>query len=493
MTMPNVDQMRAQSLIALAKNGFDADLSDAELGILTDSAASSDPVYADSGAPKPEVRAGLIRWILTDPGAASYLDAKGLRARCVTVTGDLDLSNQAIDVPIVCWVCDFPGQIVLDFARTKTIYLTGATLEKGLTADGAIVAGLLSMVAAVSNGPVNLQRVMIQGDLDLSQTQLNNEKSGLIAFEGKVAGSIYLRQEFCCTASVELYNSWIGGILDCTGADIGNFLLYNATIQNEFFWYGIKDPARIYLDLSDAKVKRMRDDKASWPSPEQLMLDGFQYDELVLHQKPKPDELTKSSLPQEIAITADQRVAWLLRQKSDDVLKPQPWMQLRKALEARGDDDGARHVVFRLQRERALRQPRPARWWQIAFAWLQESPLRILYTIALVVLMGGAVFGWAASVGAMAPTEHEAYKEWAGKQPIGSAYPKLNPLVYSLENALPLVKLGQDDKWAPNPNFNSGNSPFIYALLVGSRWFLILSGWVQATVLAAALSDRFKS
>jgi hypothetical protein len=92
----------------------------------------------------------------------------------------------------------------------------------------------------------------------------------------------------------------------------------------------------------------------------------------------------------------------------------------------------------------------------------------------------------------MAPTERDAYVNWAtGKAPV-SAYPRFQPFVYSLENSLPLVKLGQDDRWAPDPGFQSWGHMLVYWLLMWSRWILILMGWLQATVLAAAVSDRFK-
>lgn len=491
--MPNVDDIRAQGLVALAKDRYAADLSEAEIKVLTDSAACSDPGGLDSNAPRPEVRAGLIRWMLTDQDAAKLMDAKGLRARCVTVTGDLDLGDRTIEIPIDCWVCDFTGQIILDSARTKAIYLTGGTLEKGLTASAATVGGLLSIVAVVSKGTVNLERATIQGSLDLSQSQMLNEEHGLVAYECNISGNVHLRQKFYSAGPVELYNARIAGNLDCSGADVGNLSLYNATIQNEMFWLGITNPSRPWLDLSSAKVKRLRDDKESWPAKGSLVLTGFQFEELVLHQRPNDRQLTDSLLPAEIPFSVDDRADWFLRQSDEQALRPQIWMYFRDKLEANGDDEGARHTDFRFQLARAQKQSKLTRWRQIAFAWLQESPLRILYTIVLVVAAGWAVFGYAAAMGAMAPTDHEAYTEWARKEPIGSAYPKLNPLMYSLENALPLVKLGQDDKWAPDPNFGSPYSSLIYALLVWSRWFLILSGWVQATVLAAALSSRFKS
>jgi hypothetical protein len=66
------------------------------------------------------------------------------------------------------------------------------------------------------------------------------------------------------------------------------------------------------------------------------------------------------------------------------------------------------------------------------------------------------------------------------------------------------VKLGMDDKWSPDPDHQP--QPWVqnvdwlkwtaffnwYWFLVVSRWFLILTGWIQATVFIAAVADRFK-
>jgi hypothetical protein len=85
---------------------------------------------------------------------------------------------------------------------------------------------------------------------------------------------------------------------------------------------------------------------------------------------------------------------------------------------------------------------------------------------------------------------------------VSPLYPKYQPFVYTLENAVPLVKLGMDDKWTPNPSPEFCRPwfpklPYLffvstYGILVFTRWFLIVWGWAQATILAAAVADRFK-
>ena len=128
----------------------------------------------------------------------------------------------------------------------------------------------------------------------------------------------------------------------------------------------------------------------------------------------------------------------------------------------------------------------------IAFAWLEEAPGRIWRSIACVLLLGWLVFGYAGSHGALAPTETEAYKAFIAGSPLPSAYPTLNPFVYTLDNAVPLVKLGQDEKWAPDRRYRGTNWFTDYWFLVWSRVVLVYLGWFQAGVLGAALLRRFK-
>ena len=73
-----------------------------------------------------------------------------------------------------------------------------------------------------------------------------------------------------------------------------------------------------------------------------------------------------------------------------------------------------------------------------------------------------------------------------------AAYPRFNPFIYSLENDLPLVKSGLGDKWEPDQTYKSKNPVVSYQALRWARVLLILCGWFQATVLAAAIGSRFK-
>jgi hypothetical protein len=158
------------------------------------------------------------------------------------------------------------------------------------------------------------------------------------------------------------------------------------------------------------------------------------------------------------------------------------------------------------------------RWLRKAFAWLEKNPLRICYSILFFLTLGTLVFAGAARSGAMIETVQtqpamiasyfEIVKGTPRKpdesiKPVSVHYTSFQPFIYTLENAVPLLKLGMDERWMPDlqhqplPWCRTGwlnglkwfNS---YGFLVWFRWALIVSGWVQATILAAALANRFK-
>lgn len=85
----------------------------------------------------------------------------------------------------------------------------------------------------------------------------------------------------------------------------------------------------------------------------------------------------------------------------------------------------------------------------------------------------------------MVPTEKEAYQQFkylATEGQVPAHYPTFSAPVYSLENSLPLVKLGQAAKWQPDP------APDGWAWV---RWFLrgqILLGWLLATLFVAGVN-----
>jgi hypothetical protein len=207
-------------------------------------------------------------------------------------------------------------------------------------------------------------------------------------------------------------------------------------------------------------------------------------------------------------------------------------MQLRDLLERKGNRKGAKYVLFRLSCLQAERKEfHPLRWlfkvlsrlrtircvwpyfrhpnrsWSIVFAWLEEKPIRICWSIAFTLTVGTLIFAGAFSSGAMLPSvqiQPNAVQPNGESKILSAHYPLSQSFLYTLENAVPLVKLGMDEKWMPDPKhepqpwfpqfrwldwlgwFNS------YWFLVAIRVLLICLGWFQAGVLGAALLRRFK-
>jgi hypothetical protein len=305
-------------------------------------------------------------------------------------------------------------------------------------------------------------------------------------------------------------------------------------VKGDLIWQRIEKSKETALNLVSAQVKNLRDDQKSWLEEGKLQLDGLVYEELTLHDATSDEEIKTAKLSPERPLELKERIGWILRQPDDRHARPQPWMQLRDLLERKGDRKGAKYVLFRFRRLQAEgKEFHPFRWlynllfrletfrrvWPyfrhpnricaIVFALLEEKPIRICWSIAFTLTVGTMIFAGAFSSSAMIASV-EVQPNALLPIPSGESrnlsvhYPLSQPFLYTLENAVPLVKLGMDEKWMPDPKhkpqpwfpqfrwldwlgwFNS------YWFLVMSRVLLIFLGWFQAGVLGAALLRRFK-
>jgi hypothetical protein len=553
--MPLLDQIRSNKLIELARARFGPELSESEQKILRDSASSLDLPEPNENAARPELCAAFLRWLATDLETAPQIDPKGLRVYGFTLSDKLDLEASRISVRLDFRRCSAKGEINLEQAATQDILFLNSTLEggQGFRADSIDVHGVLQLKGSRFSGEIRLGGARIKGDLECDGAKLEvKEGNALFADGAEIGGDLFLREGFEAGGGIRLLGAKIKGDLSCCGAKLkvtkgsalladgaeiggnalfsGNFeatgkislrgtriggeiAFYNAAVEQidctnldasgDLYWMGVRKSSATSLDLRGASVKNLRDDEESWPQKGNLFLNGLTYAELTLHA-PASGQLTgKKRLPMPLQLDAKEgtkkRIQWLKRQPDDQCFKPQPWMQLSSYLEARGQHREAKHVLCEQRCLQAHhRWPGKwfwARWPAIVFAYLQEVLARIFISIAITLLLGTLIFSGAHQSGAMMQTDDKAAAEH---------YPPFQPFIYTLENALPLVKLGMDGKWTPNPGhtpqpwfpehpsldwlrvFNS------YWFLADSRWLLIFLGWFQAAVLGAALLGRFK-
>jgi hypothetical protein len=282
----------------------------------------------------------------------------------------------------------------------------------------------------------------------------------------------------------------IGGDLDCTGAGFGGGLnAARATIGGTLFWKGIIDPNHAGLNLENASANTFEDDDGM-PTVANLNLDGFAYKRISGRSG-----------------GVKNRMRWLALLQS---FAPQPYRQLAKVLREEGDDAGARLVLstmeqLRRKHENAAREPF-ARFWASTWSQILKAtvgygfhPARSLLWLLRLVILGAGVFSLGYAAGSIAPTNKAAYASFKGTGQLPPNYNRFNPLMFSLENSFPLIKLGQADSWQADPNAHWESHPkewvprfLLWTLSPWSlrwiRWMQICLGWFFATMGLAAVS-----
>jgi len=441
------------------------------------------------------------------------------------ITGNLDCSGAKLktkDYALNAVRAKISGDVFLNdqFESEGKIHLLGAEItgnlecsgaklkakEEALNADRAKIGGNAFFNDQFeSEGEIRLLGAQITGNLACSGAKLKAKGNALSADRATISGDVFLDENFESEGTIRLLGAQIGGDLSIRGAKVAKVSCQNTVIKCDLHWQHIAKSPKTFLLLVGAKVRNLRDDQESWPEQGNLFLDGLAYEELTLHRQPTIEEINKSELTEELELNVEERIEWLMLQPEEWLTEAQPWMFLSKHLEGKGDRKGAKHVVFAYRCLLARKHWRLWRWWDCFFAWMEENPLRIGWLILLTMLFGTSVFWWGGSKQAMKETiffQPNAYTENGGFKPIPALYPKFQPFVYTLENAVPLIKLGMDEKWAPDPSpkFCQPWFPKIcglyfvstYGVLVFARWALIVWGWIQATILAASVAERFK-
>jgi hypothetical protein len=402
-----------------------------------------------------------------------------LCAQRATVKGDVRLSNGFVA----------EGQINLQGIQIDGAFdCEGGTFknsrQKGLDESGtALLAGRASIKRSVrlrygfsAEGEVNLLGAQIGGNLDcgggtfknLPQEDIEESGTALMAEGTSVAGDVFLSDGFVAAGEVSLLGAQVGGDLECSGATFHLVLLERATVKQILFWSNIKSPGQAELALDNTSVASLVDDQESWPSAGKLSLDGFTYGRIA----GGPND-SKS------------RLDWVGRQKS---FSAQPYRHLAKILRDEGDDEGARTVIYEMEKRKHQDSKRGwfPRFWNPIFRWTigyGVYPRRAIWGLVLLVALGWGFYRCGYFSGAMTPTNQETYNELHNKKRLLPHYPHFYALIYSAENSFPLVNLGQRETWTPDSN-QQGFASFLRVF----RWIQILLGWALATFFVAGVT-----
>jgi len=252
----------------------------------------------------------------------------------------------------------------------------------------------------------------------------------------------------------------------------------------------VKSSSKLRLDLRSAKIGTLWDDKQSWPDKGKIHLDGFIYDKIY----------------EKAPLDPESRIEWLRRQP-DGRFYPQPYEQLADVYNKSGRTEDAKKILIAKNED-------PARLKQLNFrqkVWHHilrlsigygHRPSRAFKWVIGIILFGWVLFWLGNNTNLMSPTKNDAYVET--KVPgfdikvSSDDYPKISPLMYSVDMFVPLVNLHQAEYWMPNANKGSTVIPFsLCKLTTGGAlriwmWFQIIAGWMLSSLLIVGLSGLIK-
>lgn len=390
----------------------------------------------------------------------------------------------------------------------------GEFINKG---DVAILADRMEAKGGVflnngfkAEGEVRFPAAMIGGDFVCEKGEFINEGGTAILADGmNVKGSAYLRKRFKAEGKVSFIGAMIGGDFNCEEGefinkegyaivagriDIKGRVLFmkgkvegrvdfiGGTVGGHFDWKEVNEPNRTRLDLRNAKVGVLWDDEKSWPAKGNLYLDGFVYENIY-------DKAPSS---------AKSRIDWLNRQ-GEEKFRPGPYEQLAKVLEKMGHSEDAKKIL--IEKERKMIKLGGLSWssrlWKrflgltICYGY---RPLRTLGWIIAIIGIGTGIFWRGYQAGVIVPVEKDAYVSGQGGQ-LREGYPKFNPLMYAIDEFVPVLDLHMKKYWRPDANKSGKLLRFIPVrgdFVRGYMWVHICLGWILTTLLVVGLTGLVK-
>lgn len=404
----------------------------------------------------------------------------------------------------------------------------GASLTGELDLTGATIGQQLDLSEATFIGghhrAIRLQEARVTGEVSLRQSRLFGH---LDASRMRVEGRIDLKGARFVAASLARSR----GALPATLAPAANTI--DIERQDRYRHHAIVlQEARIdgrlvmpdscpegIVDLSRAQCDTLEDDHRGWPAPlprnasvcderlclpgadaeameiQHLVLDGFEYRYLEF----------PAGRPGEAADIARARSDWLAGQSVTELkthFNPQPWLHAASVLRTMGHDEEAQELAIarRVRQRLAHSTPRFRR----LVSWLLHlvsdygfNPWKtvrisavciVLFALAywaLVQACGG--FGvWSSQPGACGDAPVLLAVRYGDVHPVfaGQAYPRFEPVTYSLDTFVPFFDLGSEGYWRANTRAYAGPWPVGWALYV----LVVIERFLGGILLAIAIT-----
>ena len=436
-----------------------------------------------------DVRADLLRWILSDADAQKLLSPGGFSIRGAKVMQRPILAFLKIPVWMGFDHCFFGGGIDLGAASLPGFALTGSVSGPLNLRDTTVSAALdLHNDAIVPLGVsaselVNLVNAQV-GSIDMTGDAVftYGQESGyaIRADAMFLRAGFFMRGPFITDGLISIMRASIGTDLDMQGVSFKQYkdqsngvVLEGSSIKGDFWWVGIKVTPKTELNLNGASVGVLFDETSSWPPPGKLYIEGFVY-----------GSIDCASFVNDCSTDADARLAWLQLQPGDRY-RPQPYRELAQFLNSRGDQAGERRVLVHAQDERLRlgNLSRTQRIWEwILWATIDygyQSSWALLWA-ALLVINGGILVHLGHEAGVI--------------KPVAEPRPVRSPLVYSLDIFLPIVDLRLKRTWWPDPSARGRAKILGREVPISGRWlevylwFHIVAGYILSALFLAGLS-----
>jgi hypothetical protein len=464
-------------------------------------------------APELEIRAELLRFLVLGGDDENPVHEKGPQIEGAIIRVDLDLSMSQEVRSFSLKGCRVDGKLIIDFARTASIFLDGTDVRR------------------------------------------------ISANRAYVHGSLYLRHGFVCREGVDLSGSHVTGSIACRGgtflsvehssehgSDRSHCLRIDDAVIDGTLILGPRNAQEDHrnrvalcgsVSLKGTRCITLFDHSSTYEgitegSDRKLELNGFRYEHL-------------SGID---PTNVSWRLEWLRKQfhgRSEPYFRPQPFEQLAHVLRQMGHESDARAVLIerekmeaRIARLRLKGEEQQALTAKKLGAAAVASagrcglvikdclfgrlfsygyaPARALVLSTLLIFLGSTIFGAAYRLGAIAPANpvvalrsewancrDEAQRRTSGKGTaavIGEVlsdhawwsdssrilldtclgakrdglpdYPKFHSLWYSVDTLVPILNLHQQDYWLPSRQWGFAGVYLKFHIALG--WLLITFG-----------------
>ncbi|GAA4616148.1 oxidoreductase [Saccharopolyspora hordei] len=407
-----------------------------------------------------------VSWLRPAPDAVLH-PLRAVNMDGATVSGNLDARSTTVRGQWRMTDLEVGGSIQLDRARLtgpRTDVLVGSRISVGSSVEcrSAEVVGSLQLPGAQIGASVDLRGAQLtkpawhqhrnhyKPSLDLRGARIERD---LVCAEGE--------RPFSAEGTVQLRWAQVGRHINFWGCELGDGAsrtAFNASgVQTQELTLLPTTPPRGRITLRQAQCELLADNAAVWESSGGVDCEDFTYQNFT------------ESFELDDRERVHQRLGWL-RATSGGAYQPGTYDQLAEVFRSNGLEEHAVAVLIEKQRHRyaaIARTARPGLRWPVQlWSWLQRAtvgygyrPLRAVVWLVAFAVAGTAWF----SAHPLVPINEQDHPVW-------------NPLLYTLDQMLPVVSLGHDDMWQAR-----GVSQWVMVALV-------TAGWTLATTVAAGIS-----